>query len=235
MFNNHHLPKSLLNEVASVLNNTNADFDLPQVLQDVVAEAARDYVMCPTREDRKAIIEWHIEQVMSLDDVEQQTIVNFERAIEYAANGGKIMEAKDERVGLTPEQKQTSKAVAYNKRLNTVRPGSAGFVNPDGRVTRIDGTVPKISPSKITKEGSKKMQDAAYTKKLNTVRPGSAGVVTPTGQVVSPNDPRAQVKNEQFELLDVLASLNEEEFHAYIDLLSESEIQLLEQIINENN
>lgn len=37
------------------------------------------------------------------------------------------------------------------------------------------------------------------------------------------------------ELLDVLASLNEEEFHAYIDLLSESEIQLLQQIINENN
>jgi len=85
MFNNHNLPKSLINEVANLLGTTNSDFELPSELQEIVAEAARDYVMCPTREDRKAIIEWHIDQVMDIKDVDSQVIVNFERAVEYTA------------------------------------------------------------------------------------------------------------------------------------------------------
>ena len=88
MFNNHNLPKSLVNEAANVLGNTNTDFDLTPELQSVVAEAARDYVQCPTQEDRKAIIEWHIEQVANINDLEPHMIVNFERAVEHAVNEG---------------------------------------------------------------------------------------------------------------------------------------------------
>lgn len=193
MFNNHNLPKSLINEVSNLLGNTNADFELPQVLQDVVAEAARDYLMCPTQEDRKAIVEWHAEQVIDTDELEQNVLVNFERAVAHAAASGVVAEDKDKK----PATERIADIVAKKEAK------AAGPKKPLAKSTRGMGlsTTERIAHIVARKaEREKQMQ-------TNSV--------------------------DHSHLLDVLSSLNEDEFNAYIDILSESEVAALEQIINE--
>ena len=193
MFNNHNLPKSLINEVSNLLGNTNADFELPQVLQDVVAEAARDYLMCPTQEDRKAIVEWHAEQVIDTDELEQNVLVNFERAVEHAANKGMIAEAKDKKPA-------TERIADINAK----------------RQARVAG--PKKTLAKSTRG-----MGLSTTERI-------AHIVARKAE----REKQMQTNSvDHSHLLDVLSSLNEDEFNAYIDILSESEVAALEQIINE--
>lgn len=197
MFNNHNLPKSLINEANSILGKTNTDFELPQVLQDVVAEAARDYLLCPTQEDRKSIVEWHAEQVIDTDELEQNVLVNFERAVEHAANNGMVAEAKDKK----PATERIADIVAKREEREEK---AAGPKKPLAKSTRGMGL------SKTERIAHILARKAERKKQMQTN------------------------SVDHSHLLDVLASLNEDEFNAYIDILSESEVAALEQIINEN-
>jgi hypothetical protein len=205
MFNNHNLPKSLVNEAANVLGNTNADFDLTPELQSVVAEAARDYVQCPTQEDRKAIIEWHIEQVANINDLEPHMIVNFERAVEHAVNEG---------IGSGVMKFVSGMSQIPAAAKNVVRRGKIEIRGlAKGRTARRAGVVDKeTSQTTVTPQDKEAQQQSG----LYQGRPA----------------PKLQKNSVDYtELLDVLGSLNESEFAAYIDLLTESEFAALEQIL----
>jgi len=264
MFNNHHLPKSLINEAANVLGETNSDFDLPPALAEIVKEAAADYVQCPTREDRKAIIEWHIEQVMNINDVEQQTIVNFERAVEYTVNEGILDTAKGAIKGglgaIGNNLKNTrvignvlgaNVADAASKPVSSIakhgmKPVSKGLKSVAGDVRRSVGQAGETAKELVANigrlpaeavqgaiKGAKAAQSQSETPKTSKPSPNARVLGRKGTDLINRFHRMYGTKSEQHELLDVLGSLNEEEFNAYLDILSESELELLEQILVE--
>lgn len=299
MFNNHNLPKSLINEAANLLGNTNTDFELPPELQEVVLEAARDYVMCPTQEDRKAIIEWHIDQIMDIKDVDQQVIVNFERAVEYAAVNENIVGAMAKGLGAAkkaakkvgetimgegkPTHKtpgvyvgpgHTKKSIEAAERKAIVKEqaeqinenpallagvrlaapvlarGAARLAGPAiAGATRV---VPKVAQAAAPI--ARGALGAAQT--VVTKLPGAVDDIGDTANAVLPvvqninkivkaiRDIKTHIggnkeaekettKEDYSHLLDVLSTLNEQEFDAYLDMLSEQEVEMLEQILEQ--
>jgi hypothetical protein len=233
MFNHHNLPKSLLNEVANLIQNTQNDFDLPNELQEIVAEAAADYILCPTHEDRKAIIEWHIDQVTDINNLDSQTIVNFQRAVEHAAlsEGKKPIkkpkpEGSEENVvggvgGEPIHGKQMYKEAAEEKpgkvllRLKKLPPPvHTGYDKPLETLQRVPtGEEPGVFDRlhALVKDAHSKLQ-SLFGKKDNE----------PTKE--------SYVYGEY---LEVLSSLNEQEFEAYINILTEREMNMLENILQQ--
>jgi hypothetical protein len=196
MFNNHHLPKSIINEAANLLGSTNNDFELTPELSEIVVEAACDYVQCATLEDRKAIIEWHIEQVANINDLEPQMIANFERAVEYTVREGKAMDAM--RGGMEAAKRAGKRVVRAVK-------GAAGTLGSaiTGETDPKAGVYTGVAGQQLTRKLAKRLP-----MQTNSV--------------------------DYSQLMDALAELNEQQFEAYVDNLSESEFVALEQILAES-
>jgi len=195
MFNNHHLPKSIINEAANLLGSTNNDFELTPELSEIVVEAACDYVQCATLEDRKAIIEWHIEQVANINDLEPQMIANFERAVEYTVREGKAMDAM--RGGMEAAKRAGKRVVRAVK-------GAAGTLGSaiTGETDPKAGVYTGVAGQQLTRKLAKRLP-----MQTNSV--------------------------DYSQLMGALAELNEQQFEAYVDNLSESEFAALEQIVSE--
>lgn len=289
MFNNHNLPKSLVNEAANVLGETNADFDLPQQLVEALADAVADYRMCSTFEDRRAIIEWHAEQAIDSEDLDAKDLNNFARAVEYAAMnegvgrvlgsvagaaskiGKKIQDVVSKAVPggkyrtPNPSQEAVNRLMRQRNNQATTTPQPENSSSPpekskpesdldlDHRFRSGEALVPKdtrwdsnqppqpISSKNVTGPdmkaimGRKNLYGGTNFYHGGLVRPGSMSrknYYEPRYYIEPQSSKKESVDYSQ--LLDVLASLNEDEFNAYLDLLSESEIAALEQIINEN-
>jgi len=309
MFNNHNLPKSLVNEAANVLGETNTDFDLPQELVEALAEAVADYRMCSTFEDRRAIIEWHAEQAIDKYDLDAKDLNNFARAVEYAAlNEGFVKDAvgklktvgKDviktltrvskprerraeagrrsiNRKGLRTESTDRSQLIDAIQNMNEQQLNDYlnSLTESEFKVLQqIDEIAPLIAAGGMALRGLASAGGAALRAGTGIVkgvgqglaraggaaasaakpavqaagsaikRGAQAGLETATGSIVQQMAQSAadRLKKQHMQtssfdydhLLNVLDSLNEAEFEAYLELLSESEIAALEQIIEQS-
>lgn len=263
MFNRHNLPKSLINEVAGILNDTHTDYELPPELQAIVSEAAKDYIMCTTQEDRKSIVEWHIDQVIDINELDQQMIVNFERAVEYAAvnekfDTGKILDKALHRgYGAVEDlvKKVGAKITGKDKPTHdepgvVLGPDKSKAVRRLGRVTGMGNPpaeheqpetpkdVPPVVKGKLGESLNEMAPLVAGAIRLAPVIARTAGAVT--AAVGAAKDLKKKIKGdestqtEQYqELIEVLSTLNESEFEAYLDLLDESQLEAFNQMIFE--
>ena len=217
MFNNHNLPKSLINEAANLLGTTNKDFELPSELQDIVAEAARDYVMCPTQEDRKAIIEWHIDQVMDIKDVDTQVIVNFERAVEFTV----VNEA-------APIVAAAGRLAMQAAKNPVVQQAAADVVG--GLIKKKLDPATQTNEAKEERSFGEKMRLMARKAGVRLGQPRAKKVEppkTPTGKVplvhVGPEPLPMNNSVDYSELIKALSELNEQELSAYFDIVTVGE------------
>lgn len=249
MFNRHNLPKSLINEAASLLNASNSDFDLPAELQEIVSEAARDYLMCPTQEDRRSIIEWHIEQVTDIKELDPQVVVNFQRAVEHAA----INEQSGFEGGFNPkspampEPKDSGSKTFRTPGIRTGQEGSEVV----RRYLRLKGELPTETPAptgdiplvakgklgesvelnemapvaavaaRVVPMAARALRNPAVQQAL--VQGGTELVSSAAERLKKKINPEPEVQTNGVDyapLLDVLSTLNEQELNAYFDIVT---------------
>jgi hypothetical protein len=234
MFNRHGLPASLIKSSNEILENSKSKYDLPEQLTDILVETATDYSKCSIREDRKELIDHHINQVMDIASLDRNTLIVFENAVDELARDlmneksnpffDKMKKKKEENSSKEDDKKKDDKDDGDDEDKKDKEKSSKK--DDDDKEDDDESSNEKDTD----KKGQKKYrQFLKFKKKDNKKKPENN-----FGSKKDDDKKENKGIEEKLEyFLDVFLALNEEEMDAYLDILSEEEINILEEIIDQ--